>query len=96
MVRTPGFHPGNRGFDSHRDHHLEFENTPQGVFLCEPKKLLTFFQLCAIMQIVLFGNDRRSCHEAEYSVGLAGRTLTGALYRQGKPDHKNFSSMVHG
>ena len=22
MVRTPGFHPGNRGFDSHRDHHF--------------------------------------------------------------------------
>ena len=22
VVRTPGFHPGNRGFDSHRDHHF--------------------------------------------------------------------------
>lgn len=28
MVRTPGFHPGNRGFDSHRDHHVEFEKYP--------------------------------------------------------------------
>ena len=27
VVRTPGFHPGNRGFDSHRDHH----------FLCQQK-----------------------------------------------------------
>ena len=23
VVRTPGFHPGNRGFDSHRDHQID-------------------------------------------------------------------------
>ena len=22
VVRTPGFHPGNRGFESRRDHHF--------------------------------------------------------------------------
>ena len=34
MVRTPGFHPGNRGFDSHRDHHVEFEKYPVGDTFC--------------------------------------------------------------
>lgn len=34
VVRTPGFHPGNRGFDSHRDHHfllLVFLGVFQGI-----------------------------------------------------------------
>ena len=34
VVRTPGFHPGNRGFDSHRDHHVEFEKYPVGDTFC--------------------------------------------------------------
>ena len=35
MVRTPGFHPGNRGFDSHRDHHVEFKKYPvRDTFWC--------------------------------------------------------------
>lgn len=33
VVRTPGFHPGNRGFDSHRDHHFLFlEKALLGIF----------------------------------------------------------------
>ena len=55
MVRTPGFHPGNRGFDSHRDHHFEFENTPKwGIFGVDGATLLTNLTKCAIMVIVLF------------------------------------------
>lgn len=34
MVRTPGFHPGNRGFDSHRDHHFRIIFAHLGIFSC--------------------------------------------------------------